>query len=104
MDVQLKARGEMTNIDYEARFEEYLDILITGLRKKRPSILHVFSEWDCIIFPNTEASHIDSGSKQKKRGKSDGYRRAMVAMREDEPQEEEGYEAEGENGGDDGGD
>ncbi|KAJ7854683.1 hypothetical protein B0H14DRAFT_2755965 [Mycena olivaceomarginata] len=38
MVVQLKVRGNTTNINYEARFEEYLDILLTGLRKKTPSI------------------------------------------------------------------
>ncbi|KAJ7084994.1 hypothetical protein C8R44DRAFT_590395, partial [Mycena epipterygia] len=34
----LHPRGDSTNIDYEARFDEYLDILTTGLRKKSPSI------------------------------------------------------------------
>ncbi|KAJ7836142.1 hypothetical protein B0H14DRAFT_3141849 [Mycena olivaceomarginata] len=81
-DVQLKARGDTTNINYEARFEEYLDILLTGLRKKTPSILNVFSEWDRIIFPDAKASHFDP---ERKTGKSDGYKRAMEAMRAEEP-------------------
>ncbi|KAJ7733084.1 hypothetical protein B0H14DRAFT_3517453 [Mycena olivaceomarginata] len=86
MDVQLKARGDTTNINYEARFEEYLDILLTGLRKKTPSILNVFSEWDRIIFPDVKASHVDP---ERKTGKSDGYKRSMEAMRAEEPSDEE---------------
>ncbi|KAJ7447503.1 hypothetical protein B0H11DRAFT_2248233 [Mycena galericulata] len=35
-DVRLHPRGDDTNIDYERRFEEYLEILTTGLRKKGP--------------------------------------------------------------------
>jgi hypothetical protein len=78
-DVHLNPRGDHTNIDYKARFDEYLDILTTGLRKKSPSILHVFAEWDRIVFPDAEASCVDPPNKQR-RGKSDGYRRAMEAM------------------------
>ncbi|KAJ7719460.1 hypothetical protein B0H14DRAFT_3521296 [Mycena olivaceomarginata] len=78
-DVHLNARGDHTNIDYKARFDEYLDILTTGLRKKSPSILHVFAGWDRIVFPDAEASCVDPPNKQR-RGKSDGYRRAMEAM------------------------
>ncbi|KAJ7643503.1 hypothetical protein DFH06DRAFT_1136924 [Mycena polygramma] len=43
-DAHLKKCGVTTNIDYTARLEEYLEILTTGLRKKVPSILRVFSE------------------------------------------------------------
>ncbi|KAJ7306666.1 hypothetical protein DFH08DRAFT_516170 [Mycena albidolilacea] len=78
-DVHLNPRGDHTNIDYKARFDEYLDILTTGLRKKSPSILHVFAEWDRIVFPDAEAGCVDPPNKQR-RGKSDGYRRAMEAM------------------------
>lgn len=82
MDIQLKARGATTNINYEALFEEYLDILTTGLRKKIPSILHVFSEWDRIIFPNAESSYANPTRRNEK---SAGYHRAMEAMRAEEP-------------------
>ncbi|KAJ7166716.1 hypothetical protein C8R46DRAFT_1095149 [Mycena filopes] len=82
LDVQLKACGDTTNIDYEARFEEYLAILLTGLRNKTPSILHVFSEWDRIVFPHAKASAVDPA--HKKHGRSDGYRRALAAMRAEE--------------------
>ncbi|KAJ7677290.1 hypothetical protein B0H17DRAFT_1207204 [Mycena rosella] len=56
-DVCLQTRGDHTHIDYEQRSEEYLEILTTGLRKKSPSILRVFSEWDRVVFPNAETSH-----------------------------------------------
>jgi hypothetical protein len=65
---------------------KYLDILTTGLRKKIPSILHVFSEWDIIIFPNAESSHANPPRRNgKSAGKSAGYHRAMEAMRAEEP-------------------
>ncbi|KAJ7168010.1 hypothetical protein C8R46DRAFT_996218 [Mycena filopes] len=98
IDVHLKSRGETTNIDYEARFNEYLEILTTGLRMKTPSILHVFSEWDRIVFPNAKASYVDP--EPKKNSKSDGLRRAMAAMKAeaegaDSDQEEQEEQEEG---------
>ncbi|KAJ6477826.1 hypothetical protein C8R47DRAFT_1075176 [Mycena vitilis] len=86
-DAHLKKRGVTTNIDYAARFEEYLEILTTGLRTKVPSILHVFSEWDRIVFPNAEVSAVDPASRA---GKSDGFKRAMEAMRAEEPVDDGG--------------
>ncbi|KAJ7260088.1 hypothetical protein C8J57DRAFT_1514790 [Mycena rebaudengoi] len=53
-DVCLQARGDYTNIDYEALFKEYLDILLTGLRNNIPSILNVFAKWDRIVFPHSD--------------------------------------------------
>ncbi|KAJ7076599.1 hypothetical protein C8R43DRAFT_832641, partial [Mycena crocata] len=35
-------------------FDEYLDILTTGLCNKTPSILNVFEEWDRVMFPNAQ--------------------------------------------------
>ncbi|KAJ7023441.1 hypothetical protein C8F04DRAFT_970161, partial [Mycena alexandri] len=99
VDVQLKARGDTTNIDYEARFDEYLEILTTGLRMKNPSILHVFAEWDRIVFPNAKASAVDPA--HKKEGKSEGLRRAMATMRAEVGQDEEGNSADGDGGNED---
>lgn len=93
----LQSRGDHTNIDYQALFDEYLDILRTGLRKKSLSILHVFSEWDRVVFPNADASHTDP-TKKKRRGKTDGYHRAMEAMEEEAEPSENGGDREG--GGD----
>ncbi|KAJ7159182.1 hypothetical protein C8R43DRAFT_861078, partial [Mycena crocata] len=40
VDGSLRPQGDTTNIDYEGLFDEYLDILTTGLRNKTPSILN----------------------------------------------------------------
>ncbi|KAJ7822281.1 hypothetical protein B0H14DRAFT_2291001, partial [Mycena olivaceomarginata] len=55
-DTCLRSRGDHTNIDYDALFDQYLEILTLGLREKSRSILNVFKEWDRIIFPNSEFS------------------------------------------------
>ncbi|KAJ7305578.1 hypothetical protein DFH08DRAFT_825070 [Mycena albidolilacea] len=81
-------RGDHTNIDYAARFDEYLGILTAGLRNKSPSILHVFSEWDRILFPNAPAGDVDS-EQGGGRGKSDGYQRAMEAIQAERPVEDD---------------
>ncbi|KAJ6493757.1 hypothetical protein DFH09DRAFT_1451093 [Mycena vulgaris] len=103
-DECLKPRGDHTNIDYAQLFEEYLDILTTGLRKKNPSILHVFSEWDRIVFPNADCHYFDT-QKTRRRRKSDGYNRAMEAMQEEEAarRDETGGGEGGEDEGDDAG-
>ncbi|KAK6966946.1 hypothetical protein R3P38DRAFT_2476479, partial [Favolaschia claudopus] len=53
-DTTLRSLGNSTNIDYEERFNQYLEILTRGLRQKKKSILHVFQEWDRNVFPNSE--------------------------------------------------
>ncbi|KAJ6529073.1 hypothetical protein DFH09DRAFT_1327491 [Mycena vulgaris] len=88
-DVCLQPRGDHMNIDYQSLFDEYLEILTTGVRKKSPSILRVLSEWDRIVFPNAEASYVDP--QRKRRGKSDGYHRAMEAMMKEQPAEDESH-------------
>ncbi|KAJ7509168.1 hypothetical protein B0H11DRAFT_2184391 [Mycena galericulata] len=52
-DVCLHPPGDHTNIDYER------------LRKKSPSILSVFSEWDRVLFPDAEVGHGDPQKKQR---------------------------------------
>ncbi|KAJ7211960.1 hypothetical protein C8J57DRAFT_1539249 [Mycena rebaudengoi] len=65
-----------------ALFEEYLDILLTGLRNNIPSILNIFAEWDRIVFPHSD---VHAGKSKFSRvngaGKSDGHSHAMAAMR-----------------------
>ncbi|KAF8142216.1 hypothetical protein K438DRAFT_1450785, partial [Mycena galopus ATCC 62051] len=56
-DTCLRNRGDKTNIDYDELYDQYLEILITGLREKRRSIINVFKEWDQIIFPHSESGH-----------------------------------------------
>jgi hypothetical protein len=97
-DVCLQTRGDRTHIDYEQRFDEYLEILTTGLRKKSPSILRVFSEWDRVVFPNAEASHVDPG-KNCRGKKSDGFNRAMEALEEEAGQENGPGDGDGEREG-----
>ncbi|KAK6966666.1 hypothetical protein R3P38DRAFT_3514874 [Favolaschia claudopus] len=102
-DIKLQARGDHTNIDYEGRFNEYLEILTTGLHKKSPSILHVFAEWDFILFPDAEDSFAEPG-RNHGRKKSDGFSRAMEALAAEEASlEGEGESAEGEGNGGGGG-
>ncbi|KAK7041250.1 hypothetical protein R3P38DRAFT_3453557 [Favolaschia claudopus] len=94
-DIKLQARGDHTNIDYEGRFNEYLEILTTGLHKKSPSILHVFAEWD---------RQLRGAGRNHGRKKSDGFSRAMEALAaEEESLEGEGESAEGEGNGGGGG-
>jgi len=45
--------GANTGINYGKDFDEYLEILLTGLHKKKRSILNVFREWDRVIFPTS---------------------------------------------------
>ncbi|KAJ7096049.1 hypothetical protein C8R44DRAFT_537405, partial [Mycena epipterygia] len=52
-DTALRDRGDKTNIDYDARFDEYLEILLVGLQDRSQSILKVFREWDHFLFPNS---------------------------------------------------
>ncbi|KAJ7132507.1 hypothetical protein C8R44DRAFT_529853, partial [Mycena epipterygia] len=52
-DTALRDRGDKTNIDYDARFDEYLEILLVGLQDGSQSILKVFREWDRFLFPNS---------------------------------------------------
>jgi hypothetical protein len=54
-DEHLQSRGNNTGIDYGKDFEEYLELLITGLQQKKKSILNVFRVWDRVIFPNSDS-------------------------------------------------
>jgi len=77
-DTTLRSRGDKTNIDYAALYDQYLEILLQGLRDKSRSIINVFNEWDRIIFPNTESGLGGTTSS----GPSDGgNQRALDALR-----------------------
>ncbi|KAJ7601707.1 hypothetical protein DFH06DRAFT_1352165 [Mycena polygramma] len=77
-DTELRDRGDRTNIDYDALFDQYLEILTVGLREKSRAILNVFKEWDTTLFPNSERVK-KSGS-----GGNGGNQRALDALRADE--------------------
>ncbi|KAJ7797352.1 hypothetical protein B0H14DRAFT_3493823 [Mycena olivaceomarginata] len=86
-DTCLRSRGDHTNIDYDALFDQYLEILTVGLREKS---LNVFKEWDWIIFPNSEFS-LGGGNAHNSPGDG-GNQRALDAMRAEK--EADGQEAE----------
>jgi len=72
--------GTNTGINYGKDFEEYLEVLMTGLRKKKRSILNVFKEWDRVIFPNSDSSLV----RQDRDASSSGLKTAMTMLEDDE--------------------
>ena len=79
--------GTNTGINYGKDFEEYLEILMKGLRKKKKSILNVFREWDQVIFPNSDSSLV-SGVGQDQ-NTSNGLKTALEMLEADEGEEED---------------
>jgi hypothetical protein len=57
---------------------------MTGLRKKKKSILNVFREWDRVIFP-----HSDSSLVGQNQNISSGLKTAMDMQDDDEVEEDE---------------
>lgn len=88
--------GNNTGINYAKDFDEYLQILLTGLRKKKKSILDLFREWDAVVFPNSDSSLVG----QEKSETSSGLKSAMEMLEADEVEEDppatEGSGGEGE--------
>ncbi|KAJ7097356.1 hypothetical protein C8R44DRAFT_535106, partial [Mycena epipterygia] len=54
-DGDLRDKGDRTGIDYDALYDQYLEILTTGLRNRSRSIVNVFSEWDRVVFPTSQS-------------------------------------------------
>jgi hypothetical protein len=81
----LQSVGTNTGINYAKDFDEYLEILITGLRKKKRSILNVFREWDRVIFPDSDESLV----RQDQSNTSSGLKTALTMLDADEVEEEE---------------
>ncbi|KAJ6453503.1 hypothetical protein C8R45DRAFT_945039 [Mycena sanguinolenta] len=77
-DTFLRDQGDKTNINYDALFDQYLEILLEGLRDKSQSILNVFREWDCVIFPNSESGY---GGKIRSGPSDGGNQRALDELR-----------------------
>ncbi len=84
MDECLQNVGTNTGINYGKDFDEYLEILLTGLRKKKRSILNVFREWDHVIFPNS-----DSGMVVHNQDTGSSLKRAMTMLNDDEDEQDE---------------
>jgi len=77
--------GTNTGINYGKDFNEYLEILLTGLRKKKRSILNVFRQWNRVIFPNS-----DSGMAGHEQDAGAGnLKRAMRMLEDDEDEPED---------------
>jgi hypothetical protein len=78
-DECLQECGATTGINYMNDYEEYLKILLTGLRGRKKSIINVFREWDRIIFPNSDLSLVKNTSTMS----SAGLKKAMDMLDED---------------------
>ncbi|KAJ6496943.1 hypothetical protein DFH09DRAFT_1336945 [Mycena vulgaris] len=86
-DGDLRNKGDRTGIDYDALYDQYLEILTTGLRDGSRSITNVFSEWDRVVFPNSQSGHIRQRGSGLKRG---GNEKAMEALKAEKQAEAEG--------------
>ena len=73
--------------NYGKDFEEYLEILMKGLRKKKKSVLNVFREWDRVIFPNSDSSLV--GGARQDQNTSSGLKTALDMLEADEVEEED---------------
>ena len=76
--------GSSTGINYFSDYEEYVYLLTTGLRRKKKATLHVFKEWDCLVFPNTGTSLVGGSQLQE----SAGMKKAMALLDADESEAE----------------
>ena len=79
--------GTNTGINYGKDFEEYLEILMKGLRKRKKSVLNVFREWDRVIFPNSDSSLVDGVGQDQ--NTSSGLKTALDMLEADEVEEED---------------
>jgi len=65
---------------------------MSGLRKKKKSVLNIIREWDRVVFPNSESSLIDQDAC-----KSTGFKTAMQMLDDDEIEEDSADETSNEN-------
>ena len=79
--------GTNTGINYGKDFEEYLEILMKGLRKKKKSVLNIFREWDRVIFPNSDSSLVGGGVGQDQ-NVSSGLKTALDMLEADDVEED----------------
>ena len=83
--------GNNTDINYARDFDEYLSFLLSGLRRKKKSVLNLFREWDHVVFPNSESSLIGQNTVN-----SSGFKTAMQMLDDDEVEVDGKGEGEGE--------
>jgi hypothetical protein len=89
--------GSSTGINYFNDLEEYQNILETGLRRKKKSILNIIREWDKKIFPNSDSSLV---VKEKKKDEDSGLKRVMDLLEADSEEEDNEMEDEDRDGED----
>jgi hypothetical protein len=85
-DTTLQAVGTSTGIHYFDDYEEYLNLLATGLRRKKKSIVNIIREWDSQIFPNTDSSLVVAKAKSSE---DNGAKRAMDSLDDDSEENED---------------
>ena len=76
-DVTLQSVGTSTGIHYFDDYEEYLNLLAMGLRRKKKSVINIIREWDSRIFPNTDSSLV---VMKVKSSEDKGVKRAMDSL------------------------
>ncbi len=89
-DELLQAVGSSTGINYFSDYEEYVNLLQTGLLRKKKTTLNIFRQWDLQVFPNTGTSLVGGSQSQE----SAGMKKAMALLDADESEEEEEEEGE----------
>ena len=85
-DPTLQAVGTSTGIHYFDDYEEYLNLLMTGLRRKKKSVINIIREWDLRIFPNTDSSLVVVKAKSSE---DNGVKRAMDSLDADSDENED---------------
>ncbi|KDR66777.1 hypothetical protein GALMADRAFT_273440 [Galerina marginata CBS 339.88] len=83
-DDTLQEVGSTTGIRYFKDFEEYLEILETGLRQKKKSVIGIIKQWDKKIFPNSESSLV-AGQKNEE---SSGLKKVMELLAADSEEDD----------------
>ncbi|EGO25546.1 hypothetical protein SERLADRAFT_335289, partial [Serpula lacrymans var. lacrymans S7.9] len=80
-DDYFKERGAESGIHWHEDFDNYLQFLLSGLKKQKRSVLHIFRQWDMALFPNTE--HGLAGQLTNT-GRDQLMQSVMAALDEDE--------------------
>ena len=83
-DESLQEVGSNTGINHFKDYEEYLNILESGLRRKKRDIMNVIKEWDERIFLNSDSSLADTKTKP---ADDAGLKRAMDLLDADSKEE-----------------
>jgi len=71
--------GPSTGIYYFHDFEEYLNILASGVHLRKKSVLATIKEWNDDIFLGW-----NGGEDERRKAKNADYERAMAQLQEDE--------------------